>query len=342
MDSGFGSRRDNLVKKENDSHPGEATDDYEADKSVKEGQISRTDKLGSAGLYVVVSILITFANKVVLTSYDLRSFVFVSFSQALTAVILLPVVCKVFKYPLPSDLWKSFKSLHPLPLISVLNAVFSLGGTQRLSIPMMTVLRRFTILLTMIFELFLLKVYPSPMVAASVAMMIIGAVIAVVDDLVFSLSGYIFVLSSDVFTALNGVFNKKKMEDCKEVGMHGILFVNNLFCAPVMCAVSILNGDMKRVIGLDVWKDPRFIAWFGLASTLGVCLHFSMLYCTHANSALTTSVVGCLKNIATTYGGMVLVPGYAFTVWNFIGINLSMAGSLVYSGVRYFEIRRKG
>lgn len=164
MDSGFGSRRDNLVKKENDSHPGEATDDYEADKSVKEGQISRTDKLGSAGLYVVVSILITFANKVVLTSYDLRSFVFVSFSQALTAVILLPVVCKVFKYPLPSDLWKSFKSLHPLPLISVLNAVFSLGGTQRLSIPMMTVLRRFTILLTMIFELFLLKVYPSPMV----------------------------------------------------------------------------------------------------------------------------------------------------------------------------------
>lgn len=51
----------------------------------------------------------------------------------------------------------------------------------------------------------------------TVAMMIGGAIVAAADDLVFSLSGYVFVFISDLFTALNGVFNKKMLDECKEV-----------------------------------------------------------------------------------------------------------------------------
>lgn len=53
------------------------------------------------------------------------------------------------------------------------------------------------------------------------------------------------------------------------------------------------------------WSDPFFVFWYILASVLGLALNFSMLYCTDHNSALTTSVLGCLKNIIVTYCGMV-------------------------------------
>lgn len=36
----------------------------------------------------------------------------------------------------------------------------------------------------------------------------------------------------------------------------------------------------------------------------------------------------------------VFVPGYAYTVWNFAGINVSVFGSVVYSYVRHIERNR--
>ena len=110
------------------------------------------------------------------------------------------------KVSFPSLSSETFPKVWPLPLFYLGNLVFGLGSTQVLSLPMMTVLRRFSILMTLIGssislllktnvnvyclgEYYILQTRASLSVCASVFLMILGAIVAAIDDLAFSMKG---------------------------------------------------------------------------------------------------------------------------------------------------------
>ena len=82
------------------------------------------------------------------------------------------------------------------------NMLFGLGGTQELSLPMLTVLRRFSILMTMIGEFYVLKIVADMPTQLSVYLMIFGAVIAALNDLAFNLKVRLRNSSRDLFSAI--------------------------------------------------------------------------------------------------------------------------------------------
>lgn len=114
-------------------------------------------RIFSALFYAFTSFAIIVVNKIILTTYKFPSFHILGIGQ-MVATILFLSTAKYFK-------WISFpgyssdvpKRIFPLPLFYAGNLVCGLGGTQKLSLPMFTVLRRFTILMTVVCEFYVLK-----------------------------------------------------------------------------------------------------------------------------------------------------------------------------------------
>lgn len=287
-------------------------------------------KLFSALFFGLSSFLITVVNKTVLTTFNFPSFLFLGLGQLIASIILLYAGKKVKLIDFPDITRGTFQMVFPLPVIFLGNMVFGLGGTQSLSLPMFTALRRISIWVTMILEIKLLSSKPGWMVQVSVFSMIAGALLAASDDLSFHLEGYIYVMISNVLTALYQVYIKKKL-DSDGMGKYGLMFYNSLFSLIPAAIVNLASGDFEKVITFEKWHDPLFLSQFLMSCVMGFVLTYSTILCTLYNSALTTAMVGSIKNILVTYVGMFIGGDYIFSLINCIGLNVSVVGSLLYS-----------
>lgn len=294
-------------------------------------------RLSSMGFYAIASFMITVVNKTVLTTCAFPSYQVLGLGQMTATIVVLWCGKRLRYVDYPSLDVGITRRIWPLPLIYFGNMATGLGGTKELSLPMFTALRRFSILMTMLAERFVLGVRAPCIVQMSVYAMVGGALLAAADDVTFSVTGYTLILLNDAFTAANGVYMKKKL-DAKDLGKYGLMFYNALFMLIPALLVAWATGDLERSAQYEHWGEFFFLLQFSISCVMGFILSYSVMLCTQYNSALTTAIIGCLKNILVTYLGMVIGGDYVFTWLNFIGLNVSVLASLFYT---YVELRRK-
>jgi hypothetical protein len=80
---------------------------------------------------------------------------------------------------------------------------------------------------------------------------------------------------------------------------------------------------------------PRAPRAFACSASFGVAINYTIVWCTSVNSALTTTVVGCLKNLVVAYVGILVGGDYIFSWLNFTGITVSVTGALMYSVIEF-------
>ncbi|MFT7811825.1 UDP-N-acetylglucosamine/UDP-glucose/GDP-mannose transporter isoform X1 [Arapaima gigas] len=284
----------------------------------------------SAAFYAASSFFIVLVNKVVLTQYRFPSYLFLGIGQMGTTIIILYAAKKNQNIHFQDFDRSIFYKIFPLPLLYVGNHITGLASTKKLSLPMFTVLRKFTILMTMVLESRILrKSFPLHLIC-SVLAIVFGALVAASSDLAFDLEGYTFILLNDLCTAASGVYTKKKL-GVEGLGKYGVIFYNACIIVVPTLLASLYTGDLKKVMAFEFWLSFMFVFYFLVSCIMGFILMYSVMLCSHYNSALTTTVIGAIKNVAVAYIGMFVGGDYVFSWMNFIGLNICMLGGLTYS-----------
>jgi solute carrier family 35 len=171
-------------------------------------------------------------------------------------------------------------------------------------------------------------------VVFSVGLMTAGAVLAATNDLNVTLIGVVYVFVNNACSAAQGVYVKRCLP---HLGPYGVLFYNALLSMAPMVLLVLIVGGADQTLGFALWHDWRFAALFGVSCAMGAVLQYSVVLCVHHNSALTASIMGSVKNVSVTYVGMFVGGDYVFTVLNFVGVNISVMGTLVYLWLNFMS-----
>jgi solute carrier family 35 protein len=306
------------------------------DKPVKKAPASPSKMVMAALLYGLTSILLVVSNKICLTTFEFPDAVFLALSQCcctLTVIFVCNII-GVVKLNLSQD---AFSRMVLLSIVNAINVGTGLIGTKSVSIPMFTALRRTSIFLTMVGEGILMKKIIKNETKFYVALMCGGAFLGAIYDLSFNFYGYVSILISAFCTALSAILTKINLDDDK-LSKWDILVYNNCVALPLYVLGLYVRNSLPKLLTFKSWDSAGFLLYFSVSSMLGITLQFTILYAVQVNGPLALTITGLLKNIITSYLGFLGIGGdYIFTLPNFLGVNVSMVGGILFSRAKYLN-----
>ena len=99
--------------------------------------------------------------------------------------------------------------------------------------------------------------------------------------------------------------------------------------------LMLYTGEFSLVYAYGDWSNPFFLISFVSSCLMGFVLNYSTMLCSRVNSALTTTVIGTMKNVFITYIGMVLGGDYVYSNVNFVGVSISVLAGMMYSVFKF-------
>lgn len=218
----------------------------------------------------------------------------------------------------PGMVWSSFFSLRDL------------------GVPMVTVLKNLTNLLTIGGDWWLHgRTYGGP-VWATLALMTASALCGAATDLAFSARGYAWQLVNCAFTAGYSLGLRGAMDRASTVTVNrrrlnelSMVFYNNLLSIPLIAPLTLANGELLSVWGDPALRDPRFVAAAAASAGLAFGISFASLWFLSTTTATTFSLVGSLNKVPVALVGL-LAFGAPATPQNVASVGVGLAASAVF------------
>nr|AAW26215.1 SJCHGC04442 protein [Schistosoma japonicum] len=173
----------------------------------------------------------------------------------------------------------------------------------------------------MVGEYFLLGTKRSNSIHLSVIVMVIGAGIAAIGDITFDPVGYTYIFINNISTTGKALLTKSRLTDYNFSSIE-LIYFNSLLMLPILSILVYIKCEPSEITQFEFWLDPVFLLYFLFSCCSAVALNYSVVQCTQYTSALTTSILGVIKNILVTYGGMFVGGDYVYTTLNFVGLTI--------------------
>jgi len=293
----------------------------------------------AALMYILTAIALVLFNKNVLSgSYKLQVPAFMPLVQQVVIFVGLVALDKAGVInSLPPLNSKTLLTMLPVSVAFLFYLILGMLALRGVSIPMYASLRRFTVVFVMSFDYLISGITHSTPVTLTVALQIMGCVLAAVNDLEYNPSGYAYIFLYNAATAIYLVIIKHVKTRNDFLNSFSMMYLNSVMLIPTLIVTSYVLGDIDRVRQFEHVYEMGFIVSFLASAILAFVLNYAIFWNTSANSALTQTVSGQIKDIGTVLLGYIAFPPDALNFLNICGVTLGFAGSLSYAYVKYGE-----
>lgn len=239
---------------------------------------------------------------------------------------------------------RTARALLPVAFFYNANVAFALASLEGVNIPMYIALKRLTPMAVLVAGACIGKSRPPLQVTLSVVLTVIGCIIAALGDFSFDLYGYGMALTSVLFqTGYLLMVEKSGLED--GLSSSELLLYNAALSLPMLLLLVLGTGEAFKSVPQLITMcsgSMGFTAVIVVSLVMGIVLNFTMFWCTIANSALTTTIVGVLKGVFTTALGFFVLGGVEVHALNVTGLVINSLGGVWYSYAKYQQKHSKG
>jgi len=302
-------------------------------KNAAQEQAALVNGIISCVMYSAVSVCMVISNKLISSTLDpevrerLPQATVILF-QCLVAVVMVAVAKQSGLVEYPNFNLNTAKSWLPLNVFFIGMLFSGFISLVYVSVPMVTITKNLANIITVLGEYYLFGEPLSFLTLLSVAIMVIGAVLAGANDLEFNFYGYVWMAINCVFTSGYVLYMRFASTSIK-LPRFGMVYYNNLLSCALLLPICIFRNEFAVLLDPEIMTMP-FVASNIIAGVLGFYLNFASLWCVSATNATTYAIVGSLNKVPITVLGFLMFNA-KMTTEGIIFIAMATAGGFLYA-----------
>jgi GDP-mannose transporter len=259
--------------------------------------------------------------------------------QAIVAVISVEICRKLKLVEYPNLTWDIAKSWAPVNIFFCLMLFTGMASLQTNTVPMVTVFKNVTNILTTGGDYFFFGNQSENLVFVAFGVMLAGAVAAAWNDINITALGLFWMAANCVSTSGYVLYMKHATKHVK-LSKFGMVHVNNVLCVVFLLPAAFLMGEISRFMASPGIHTSDYLFKNIFAGFIGFFLNFASLNCVAATGPTTYAIVGSLNKVPVAFLGYVLFDSIiSKETWCFIGV--SMCGGFLYSYAKVYSTEKK-
>ena len=222
----------------------------------------------------------------------------------------------------------------PVNMFFCLMLFTGMSSLQSNSVPMVTVFKNVTNILTTAGDYAFFGNKPELLVLAAFGVMLLGAVAAARHD-TFVTSKGLFWMAANCVSTSGYVLYMKYATKHVHMSKFGMVFVNNVLCVAFLLPAAYVLGEFSLFSQSTAIHTPVYFVKNVFAGLVGFMLNFASLNCVSVTGPTTYAIVGSVNKVPVALLGYLLFDNIiSAQTWFFIGV--SMMGGWLFS---YAKIR---
>ena len=258
--------------------------------------------------------------------------------QAFVAAACVGVSKRLKLVDFPALTAEMARAWAPVNVFFCLMLFTSMAALQTNSVPMVTVFKNVTNILTTAGDYVFFGNRPEALVLAAFGVMLLGAVSAARNDIYVTGSGLFWMAANCVSTSSYVLYMKFATQNIS-MSKFGMVYVNNVLCIVFLLPVALFMGEVSLFLNTDAIHTHDYAVKNVFAGFVGFFLNFASLNCVSITGPTTYAIVGSLNKIPVAFLGYILFDS-VITAKTWFFITVSMFGGFLYSFAKINSARQ--